>query len=72
MFLLFATMCTKLTLTLMSYPSRVLYPLTPSKPIPIPTKYPYPYVGWQVLKGKGQGQPKMTLGLPMLITNDAK
>jgi len=38
------------------------------KPIPVPAKYLYPYVGSWVLKGKGRGQPKMTLGLPMLIT----
>ena len=63
-------MCTNLTLTLISYPSQVLYPLTPSKPVPIPAKYPYLYAGWRVLKGKGRGQPKMTPGLPALITND--
>jgi hypothetical protein len=38
------------------------------KPVPVPAKYLYPYVGSQVLKGTGQGQPKMTLGLPVLIT----
>ena len=35
---------------------------------PVPAKYPYPYVGSWVLKGTGQGHPKMTLGLPVLIT----
>jgi len=38
------------------------------KPIPIPAKYLYPYVGSWVLRGQGWGQPKMTLGLPVLIT----
>jgi len=36
---------------------------------PVPAKYPYPYAGSQVLKGTGQGHPKMTLGLPVLITS---
>jgi len=40
------------------------------KPVPIPAKYPYLYAGSWVLKGWGQGQPKMTLGLPMLITTN--
>jgi len=39
-------------------------------PIPVPAKYLYPYVGSWVLKGWGQGQPKMTPGLPVLITNN--
>ena len=37
MFLLFVTMCTHLTLTLMSYPSWVLYLLTPLKPVQLRT-----------------------------------
>ena len=47
------------------------YP-TLMKPVPLPAKYPYPYVGSWVLKGTGQGHPKMTLGLPMLITTEAR
>ena len=36
-----------------------------------PSRNTYPYVGSQVLKGMGQGHPKMTLGLPVLITTSA-
>ena len=64
----FVIMCTNFSLTLAGYPSWGLYPQTLTKPSPIPAKYPYPYTGSRVLTGRGRGQPKMTRGLPVLIT----
>ena len=49
-----------------SHPAGVSYPPTPY--IPLPFKTLDPWLGSRVLKGKGQGQPDLTLGLPPLIT----
>ena len=51
----------------LTIPPRVFIPLIPSKTLTPTPQNPYPWSRVRVLRGRGQGSPAMTPGLPLTI-----